>query len=357
MKKLILCAATLVAAFHGMAQQRKTENIVIVTMDGMRWQEIFGGVDTALAHNEHFAPEGQESLKNFGADSTASSRERLLPFFWGTIAKQGQLYGNRSEGNLVNVANRYQFSYPGYNEMFTGYPDTLVNSNDKNYNKNTTVLEYINQQPGFKGKVAAFSTWDAFPYILNMPRSGVYVNAAMDSIPATTPALTLIGEQVRLSPKYLGGRPDEFTYMAGREYLKANHPRVLYIAFDDTDEFAHAGKYDEYLKQAHAEDAMLADLWHTLQSQPQYKNKTTLIVLCDHGRGGAGLPTWTSHGQDVKESGQIWMAFLGPDTRALGEIKTQQQVYQQQIAATIAGLLGMQFSAAHPVAPPLTHVF
>jgi len=75
------------------------------------------------------------------------------------------------------------------------------------------------------------------------------------------------------------------TYFAGREYLKAYHPRILYIAFDETDDFAHAGLYDQFLKSAHAEDAMIGDLWRLIQSDPQYRDKTTLLVSCDHGGG------------------------------------------------------------------------
>ncbi|HEY0274075.1 MAG TPA: alkaline phosphatase family protein [Chitinophaga sp.] len=356
MKKILLSISILITALAGMAQQRKTENLIIVTLDGMRWQEIFGGVDTALAHNKKFAPGGEERFKKYGSDTATVSRARLFPFLWSTIARQGQLYGNRNAGNLVNVANPYQFSYPGYNEIFTGYPDTAVNSNDKVHNRNTNVLEFINQQPGFKGKVAAFTTWDAFPYILNVQRSGIFVNANTDTIKGSTPELALINDLQFLAPQFLDVRPDELTYMAGREYLKANHPRVLYIAFDETDDFAHARMYDQYLTMAHAEDAMLADLWKTVQSLPQYKDKTTLIITCDHGRGGLGQDTWADHGKEIPESGQIWMAFLGPDTPALGEVKAAQQQYQQQLAATMAGLLGLHFTASHPIAAPLTGI-
>ena len=62
--------------------------------------------------------------------SSEERRKLLMPFFWNTIAKQGQVYGNRRYSNNVNTANKYWFSYPGYNEIFTGYPDTAVNSNE-----------------------------------------------------------------------------------------------------------------------------------------------------------------------------------------------------------------------------------
>src|SRR6476620_968864 len=143
------------------SQSVKTENVVIVTLDGMRWQEIFGGVDSALMNNRNYTRDTESVAKMFWSDDVNERRKKLFPFLWTTVESNGQLYGNRTKGNYVNNANPYWFSYPGYNEIFTGYPDTAVNSNDKIYNKNENVLEYIenvleyiNKQKGYKGKVA-----------------------------------------------------------------------------------------------------------------------------------------------------------------------------------------------------------
>jgi bisphosphoglycerate-independent phosphoglycerate mutase (AlkP superfamily) len=144
--------------------------------------------------------------------------------------------------------------------------------------------------------------------------------------------------------------------MGAREYLKTYHPRILYIAFDETDDFAHGGMYDQYIGAAHAEDGMLADLWNTLQSIPQYKNTTTLLITTDHGRGDLNKDEWTGHGKKIKESGQIWFAVMGPDTKPSGEIKINGQLYQAQIAATIASLLGINFKTDHPVMPEIKSV-
>lgn len=336
--------------------QNKTENIVIVTLDGMRWQEVFKGVDSAIIVNKKFTNDSAQIVKNFWSNDINERRKKLFPFFWNTIAANGQLYGNRTKGSLVNVANPYWFSYPGYNEIFTGYPDTAVNSNDKIENKNENVLEFINKQKNYAGKVAAFSTWDCFPYILNKWRSGIYVNSDVDTLQFNTPSLQLINDMQFLTTKPIDVRPDVLTYFAAREYLKAYKPKVLYIAFDETDDFAHAAMYDQYLKSAHAEDAMIADLWNLLQSMPGYKNKTTLIVTCDHGRGDAVKEEWTSHGSDIVGSNQIWIAAMGPDTRPLGEVTNNPQLYQRQLATTIAALLGYNFKPAHPVMEPINSI-
>ncbi|HRH61539.1 MAG TPA: alkaline phosphatase family protein, partial [Chitinophagaceae bacterium] len=352
--KFILFFSFLIIA-SAIFAQRKTENLIIVTLDGMRWQEVFGGADSFIMVNNNFTHDSENVAKTFWSNDINERRKKLFPFFWNTIVNHGQLYGNRSKGSFANVANPYRFSYPGYNEIFTGYPDTAVNSNDKIENKNENVLEFINKQKGFEGKVAAFTTWDCFPFILNKWRSNIYVNSDVDTLKFKTPALQLINDMQFLTTRPIGVRPDVFTYFAAREYLKSYQPRVLYIAFDETDDFAHEAAYDQYLKSAHAEDAMIKDLWMLIQTMPQYKDKTTLIITCDHGRGDITKTEWTSHGEDIIGADEIWMAALGPDTKALGELNSG-QVYQRQLATTFAALLGFTFNPQHPTMQPIASI-
>lgn len=353
---ILLFLGCFITHIHADAQQA-TENIVVVTLDGMRWQEIFGGADEQLLKNKKYTKDSSGTSAMYWNPSADLRRKKLFPFLWSVIAEQGQLYGNRSFDNKVNNANRYKFSYPGYNEIFTGYPDTAVNSNDKILNRNTNVLEFINQQPGYRGKVAAFTTWDVFPYILNKWRSGIYVNADRDSLHFDSEKLKLINDLQSLTTRPIGVRPDVLTYIAAREYMKEYKPKALYIAFDETDDFAHGGQYDQYLGSAHAEDGMIADLWNYIQTSQQYKNKTTLIITCDHGRGDKVKDDWRHHGQKIEEAGQIWIAAIGPDTKPLGEVKTSGQLYQQQLAASFAALLGFHFTAEHPVAEPISTLY
>lgn len=350
---IVICLLLLSAIGYS---QRKTENLVIVTLDGLRWQEVFKGVDSAIIVNKKFTSDSEQVVKNFGGADINERRKRLFPFLWNTMAAQGQLYGNRTTGSNVNNANRYWFSYPGYNEIFTGYPDTAVNSNDKIKNKNENVLEFINKQKNYQGKVAAFATWDVFPFILNKWRSGVYVNAGIDTFSFQSASFTLLNDMQFLAAQPIDVRLDVNTYLAGKTYLKEKKPKVLYVAFDETDDFAHAGMYDQYLKSAHAEDAMIADLWNTLQSMPEYKNKTTLIVTCDHGRGDTIKEQWTSHGEKIQDAGQIWIAAIGPDTKPTGEASNGPALYQGQLAATIAALLGFDFKPSHPVLSPINTI-
>lgn len=335
----------------------QTENIVIITLDGMRWQEVFQGADKALLLNKKYTHDSSGTSERFWRSDTGQRRERLFPFIWSVIATQGQIYGNRWYANKVDNANPYKFSYPGYSEIFTGYPDPKVNSNEKVINQNTNVLEFLNRQPDYHGKVAAFTTWDVFPYILNKWRSGIYMNADMDSLNFHSGETSLLNDMQRLSSQPINVRPDVITYLAAREYMKAYKPKVLFIGFDETDDFAHIGEYDQYLKSARAEDGMIRDLWNYIQSEPQYRNKTTLIITCDHGRGDVVKDNWRDHGDEISDAGQIWIAAIGPDTKALGEIKKHEILYQEQLAATFSSLLGFSFTAEHPVAQPIRSIY
>jgi hypothetical protein len=72
--------------------------------------------------------------KDFWRDTAAARRAVLMPFLWGTVAREGQLWGNRARRSEVRVANGRNFSHPGYNEFLTGYVDPKIDSNDKNLN-------------------------------------------------------------------------------------------------------------------------------------------------------------------------------------------------------------------------------
>lgn len=342
--------------------QRKTENIVIVTMDGLRWQEVFAGMDSALANNLEFHEgDSQYIFDNYWHNDPDERRKKLLPFFWGTIQNEGQLLGNRNLGSMVNTANPHWFSFPGYSELFTGYADTAINRNSYPANPHVNVFEFLNSQKKLKGKVAAFGAWNAFDRILNEERGGFPVINAFDTVAGNelTSNQRLINKMLLNSYRPWG--PDEcldvFTHYAAFEYLKTKRPKVLYIAYGETDEWAHSGKYRSYLDAAKQTDQWINELWKHLQSDPQYRNKTTLLITTDHGRGDVVKREWTSHGKDFRGSGEIWIAGIGPDSPVRGEIGQPMQVYQEQFAQTITKLMGYTFKANHQIANEILYFF
>ena len=347
-KHTLLIALVFGFSFGLSAQTKstKTENIVLITLDGLRWQELFKGADSLLVNDTGMIKTPGSLMQEFWDANPLKRREMLFPFLWSTVAQKGQLYGNRAYGNNVDNSNKMWFSYPGYNEALSGFADDArINSNDKVNNPNVTFLEYLNQMPAYKDKVFAFGSWDVFPYIVNEERSGVPVNAGFDL--AEGPNLTPVEQTVNRLQQEIRGpwggvRLDPFTHHFALETIKNKKPRVVYIAYGETDDWAHDGEYDQYLWSAKQTDKYIQEVWETLQSDPFYKDKTTLIVSVDHGRG-TSRTSWKSHGEKLPEASQIWMIAIGPDTPASGEMKVKGQWHSSMIARTVYQLLGLSY--------------
>jgi len=349
------------AVSQGLAAQaqgsfpHKTQNVILVMVDGMRWQEVFRGADPALLSTPGPKwlgdPEQMTAAAEaqYGAATPAQRRQKLMPFLWSVIAANGQIFGNRDLGSDSHVINGFNFSYPGYSETLTGFADPRIDSNDNRPNPNPTVFTWLNAKPEFAGSVAAFGAWETFNGIFDKKHCGFVVNAGYDpftAIPAT-PELALLNALKVETARVWADEPfDPVLFHTAVEYMKARHPRVLFIGLGETDDWAHEDAYAAYLGAAHLADEYLRQIWQLAQSMPKYKDKTTLIVLPDHGRGDSGK--WTSHGSKIPESRQTWMAFLGPDTPALGEHRSGTVVTESQIAATLAAFLGQDYHAAVP---------
>src|SRR5258706_10028476 len=243
----------------------KTENVVLVTYDGLRWQEVFDGAEKALLTKENGGVSDPARFEKM------RGREDLLPFLWGTVAKQGQIYGNGRKGSVARVTNGRRFSYPGYNEILCGFGDPRIDSNDNKPNPNVSVLEWLNGKDAYRGRVAAFAEWDCFPAILNVARSGLFVNAGIATVEG--PGLserekTLNQVLLDTTWPHADQRSDALTFLMAQAYFERTKPRVLFISFGETDEWAHEGRYDFVLESAHRIDGYIARLWEEVQSMP-----------------------------------------------------------------------------------------
>lgn len=352
--RFTLLVAALAASLAGDTRlalaQGRTRNVVLIVTDGLRWQEVFRGAERALVSRR---PGGvgdtTKLLRDFWRDTPEERRRTLLPFLWDSVATKGVIYGNRAHGSEARITNTFKFSYPGYNELFTGAFDPRIDSNDYPPNPNETVFEWLAARPRLKGKVAGVATWDAFRRILNRDRAGIPVLDGWDppfaAARTPTPRMRIIDELYRASVKLWDNNAfDAPMHLAAKEFIRANKPRVLFVGYGETDEWAHSGRYDMALRSAHQVDAFIADLWSTMQDMPEYRGTTTFIITTDHGRG-SGPDRWRDHGQDVEGAEDIWIAVLGPDTPALGERTAAPPVTQSQVAATLAALMGEDWAA------------
>lgn len=342
---LAIAALIAVAVWLPVTAAPAGPRLVLVTIDGLSWTDVFRGADPQRAADRAFV-EAPEAIRDFVAPS---DRPRaLMPFLHDVVARQGVLIGDRDHGSCAAVANDKWFSYPGYNEMLTGRPDPTIRSNNHGPNRNVTFLEWLNRRPEFRGSVEAVASWSVFRDILNAPRSGVAVNSGWDGGLDGDPATA----QLQRTTPHLWptARFDAFTQAHALRALRRDKPRVLFVAFNDTDDFAHEGHYDQVLMAAHRADGFVADLWRTLQADPAYAGKTTLIVTSDHGRGTEGREGWRNHGKPMfVGSDTVWIGAIGPGVRPAPR-PAAGCATSSQIAATAITALGLDWRAFDPTA-------
>ena len=355
---LTTLAAVVALAPAGAQSPPRTRNVVLIVTDGLRWQEVFRGAERALVSAK---PGGVRDttavLRAWWRDDPVERRAALLPFVWSTLARQGVLYGNEDRGNTAAITNTMKFSYPGYNEILTGAFDPRIDSNDYPPNPNVTVFEWLARKPAYKGKVGAIATWDAFRRIFNRDRARIDVIDGWDE-PLRGPLAQ--GERARTINAFYrttvrlweNNAFDSHMHAVVREYVRQRRPRVLFVGYGETDEWAHSGRYDLVLQSANRVDGYIADLWNTMQAMPEYRGTTTFIITTDHGRG-SGPEEWKNHGEKVAGAEAIWIGVLGPDTPASGELVGAGRVTQSQVAATIAALLGEDYRGFAPGAGPV----
>lgn len=333
----------------------KTRNVLLVTIDGLRWQEVFRGAEEALMDKEAggVPADAMEALRaNYLADSPEERRRRLMPFFWETVVPQGVAYGNRDAGSPASVRNEAWVSYPGYNELLTGRPDPQITGNAAIPNPNLTVLEWLDSRPDFQGRVAVSAAWRVFSAIINVERSQLplFVTTQQSEPGTVSPPIAELEQWMEdIPPITTKEHFDVFAHRAALDMIERRQPRVFLLALGEPDEWAHARRYDRYLDSIRRCDRFVAELWNKLQAMPGYRGTTTLVLATDHGRG-VNSGDWTRHNRTTPQSNEIWLAALGPDTPALGERRDAPPVFQSQVAATIAALLGEDFRAAAPEA-------
>lgn len=363
MTRLLMVLVALLTAAPSAAAQRRTENVVLIVTDGLRWQDLFRGPERRLmSRAAGGVADTTALLRDFWRDDPRARRKVLLPFLWDDVAARGALFGNQDLGSIARITNTFRFSYPGYSELITGFFDPRINSNAYPANPNVSVFEWLARQPRFRGKVGAVATWDVIRNVFNEPRAGIDVLDGWDEpFPGALgndPRRALVNELYRTSVRYWPGVAfDAPMQLAAKEYIRLRRPRVLFVGYGETDEWAHARRYDLTLRAARQVDAFVRDLWAFMQGIRQYRGRTTFIITTDHGRGSGD--DWTDHGQEVAGAEDIWIAVLGPDTPPLGEVRGGTAVQQAQVAATIAALLGLEaeFRAWSPRSAPALPVF
>jgi Type I phosphodiesterase / nucleotide pyrophosphatase len=356
-----LLALLIACCFTPPAMAGKTQTVVLIVSDGLRWQEVFQGADPLLLDSKNGGNwlSDDELKHRYWRETPQERRQALFPFIWGTVARQGQIFGNRDKGSDAHVTNGVAFSYPGYNEMSVGFANPAITSNEFGPNPNMSVFEWLNKSPDLAGRVAIYGTWRAYADIFNVARSHLVMQVGW-SQPAKTGDASKDALLARLFDTTTRfddeDSPNSLIQVPLLDYIQTGKPRVLFVGYGETDNWAHQGRYDLVLESAHRMDGFVKELWETMQAMPQYHGTTTFIITADHGRG-SGPVEWKEHGVDEKGSENVWIAVIGPDTPPLGERANTSPVTQAQIAATVAALVGKDYRKDVPrAAPPIADV-
>jgi hypothetical protein len=248
------------------------------------------------------------------------------------------------KNSSVQVSNAFRVSYPGYSEILTGRAqDEAIRGNDKVQNPTPTVLEYVREKLRLpQAKVALFGSWDVFRFIGESRPGSVFINAGYENATGSPRMIELSKLQHEAPTPWDSVRHDYVTLGMALDYMHRERPRLIHIALGETDDWAHERRYDRTLSMIRYFDDALKQIWTTVQSIPEYRDQTSLIVTSDHGRGST-LETWSSHGSKVEGANQIWIAAMGPDTRATGEAAGAEPVWQRDIAPTILALLDLDY--------------
>lgn len=355
----MLLAACLVWPGLLVAQPLQTRNVILVTLDGVRTQEIFAGLDETIAvHDaEQVYSEIAEVRQRYPGATAEQRRAALMPNFWNLLAPQGQVFGNATYGNHVRAQNPVVWSTPGYVEMMTGGPKEVSDNEARRY-RWPTALEVAKQQLGLDyQQVAQIGSWTGYSLAAASKDDAFLMVGTHDGVPApwNSPEMDKLA---KLRQEVMGlwseGSNDTLTFRLAQFYLQQNQPRVMWLALVNSDDWAHADRYDRYLDYLHAVDGLIGELWSSLQSLDAYRDNSTLIITTDHGRGLQGSD-WSEHDIAIPGSDAIWLAVIGPDTPNVGEIQTPGTLYQGQVASTLLHYLGLDHQALDPQAlPPIS---
>jgi hypothetical protein len=133
---------------------------------------------------------------------------------------------------------------------------------------------------------------------------------------------------------------DELTYFMTKEIMNRLAPSLLVVNFWDID-IAHYGAYSLYLEAIRRTDRLVHELWQHAQSLPEYRDRTTLLVVPELGRDGdvAGNG-FANHRSGDESCRRVWLVAVGAGVpRGAG---TERPIRTFDVAPTVGKILGFK---------------
>jgi hypothetical protein len=132
---------------------------------------------------------------------------------------------------------------------------------------------------------------------------------------------------------------DELTFFMTREVMRKFSPRVLVVALSDV-EAAHFGSFAMHLSGIKTADRLAWQLWQEVEANPEYKGRTTMLILPEFGRDPDGSSTngFFNHRANDDSTRDTWMMALGAGIEKPQVI--ERPIRHVDVCPTLAGLLG-----------------
>ena len=306
--------------------------VVIVTIDGARWQDVFEGSSAAWS--------GAPSIRP----------EQLMPRTLALVASRGVALGATREGCAnVRTASGSNVSLPGYLEIFTGHASRCL---DNKCSKVEASLLDEAARAGAKG-VASIGSWEVLSQAVTGGGPGVFLSVGRywPEVPANDRLgqLAVAGNGEDPYPGHYGYRPDAATAAIALEYLRAKKPALLHIGLGDTDEYGHRGDYPAYLDALRRADALIGAVSDVLDTMGDDGAKTTVLVTPDHGRNA----DFNDHGAFHAESARTFLLAFGPRVVPRGVGCPTHDITLADIAPTVRVLMGLPRDATSGGGAPI----
>ena len=264
------------------------DNVVLITLDGARTEEIFGGLQLDILKStmrEKQVVEDSPAYRRFWAATPEERRLKLMPFFWSLVTREGSIAGNRRLGSSGSTHERPLVLVSG---LFRDPARRGARRRDQEQRPDSQSLHHgardvtrpvaaasresgdVCQLVGLQRDCRARSRQD----LRQCRRRAAWPCWRGDVRPSTR------FNRQAVTP-WDNTRSDAFTFHLAMAHLAAARPRVLYLAFDETDDWAHDGRYERVLDAFARTDGYLKELW-TLAAERSRLSRPH--PLADHDR-------------------------------------------------------------------------
>lgn len=304
--------------------ERPTQNVIFITLDGVRRREIFAGVDQALAARFKLPPAEVRSARD------------LVPNMYRLFFDEGTVLGDPRAGGGIAASGPRFVSLPSYVEMMTGAPSGCWNNDCIPKMRPTIAEELAAMSPA--APAAVFASWERVARAAagSGARGSLMISAGREA-----------GSNLSPWPGHGAYRPDRATQDLALDYLREYEPRFLWISLGDTDEYAHHNNYPAYLNALRSADEFIGAVAQELDRMGERGERTAVIVTTDHDRSA----NFADHGDPG--SGDVWLLARGPSIAPAGPIPTSAPRYLRDIAPTIRALLGLPARSCHDCGRPI----